>query len=196
MMNIIPGKYHGKLTSSFMLIHGVRPDQRTWITLISLCYFHNNKDNDASRYKNQAHTLDKMSLADHQHLMPSLSIIHATSNTMNPTTTDWVPTNFPHQFILLLYTMVDNVYFCTGRTLLPLTNLIHLALELRMSIHTQTPLDWILQWISQWIPINLHTTWSNLMMAPPNPFHLQIFLCWSKNHRLMLWTLLIFSHLS
>jgi hypothetical protein len=41
-----------------MLVHGVRPDQRTWLSLFSLCYFHHKKDSDASSSKNQAHTLD------------------------------------------------------------------------------------------------------------------------------------------
>jgi hypothetical protein len=40
MMNMIPGKYKTKLASPFMLVHGVRPDQRTWLPLFSMCYFH------------------------------------------------------------------------------------------------------------------------------------------------------------
>jgi hypothetical protein len=58
MMNMIPGKYCGKLASTFMLVHGVHPDQRTWLPLFSLCYFHHEKDSNTSRSKNQAHTLD------------------------------------------------------------------------------------------------------------------------------------------
>jgi hypothetical protein len=58
MMNMILGKYKGKLASPFILIHGVRPDPRTWLPLFLLCYFHHNKDSDAPRSKNQAHTLD------------------------------------------------------------------------------------------------------------------------------------------
>jgi hypothetical protein len=58
MMNMIPGKYKGKLASPFMLVHGVRPDPRTWLLLFWLCYFHHEKDSDTSRSKNQAHTLD------------------------------------------------------------------------------------------------------------------------------------------
>ncbi len=58
MMNMIPGKYCGKLASPFMLMHGVHPDQRTWLPLFSLCYFHHKKDSNASHSKNQAHTLD------------------------------------------------------------------------------------------------------------------------------------------
>jgi hypothetical protein len=58
MMNMIPGWYKNKLASPFMLVHGVRPDQRTWLPIFSLCYFHHEKDSDASCSKNQAHTLD------------------------------------------------------------------------------------------------------------------------------------------
>ena len=58
MMNMIPGTYWGQLASPFMLVHGVRPDQRTWLPIFSLCYFHHDKDSDASCSKHQAHTLD------------------------------------------------------------------------------------------------------------------------------------------
>jgi hypothetical protein len=58
MMNMIPGKYKGKLASPFMLIPGVRPDPRTWLPLFSLCYFHHDKDSNAPCSYNQAHTLD------------------------------------------------------------------------------------------------------------------------------------------
>jgi hypothetical protein len=64
MMNIILGKYKGKLASPlmpfmpFMLIYIACPDPRTWLPLFLLCYFHHKKDSDASRSKNQAHTLD------------------------------------------------------------------------------------------------------------------------------------------
>jgi hypothetical protein len=58
MMNMIPGKYCGKLALPFMLVHGVCPDQRTWLPLFSFCYFHHEKDSNASHSKNQAHTFD------------------------------------------------------------------------------------------------------------------------------------------
>jgi hypothetical protein len=58
MMNMIPGCYNNKPASPFMLVHGVRPDQRTWLPIFSLCYFHHEKDSDTSRSKIQAHTLD------------------------------------------------------------------------------------------------------------------------------------------
>ncbi len=62
MMNIIPGKYQNKLASPFMLIHGIRPNPRTWLPLFSVCYFHHKKDSDASRSKSQAHTMDRIVL--------------------------------------------------------------------------------------------------------------------------------------
>ena len=58
MMSMIPSKYHKKLASPFMLVHGVRPDPRTWHPLFLLCYFHHEKDSDTSRSKHQAHTLE------------------------------------------------------------------------------------------------------------------------------------------
>jgi hypothetical protein len=58
MMNMIPGKYCNKLASSFMLVHEKHPDTRTWLPLLLLCYFHHDKDSDASCSKHQAHTMD------------------------------------------------------------------------------------------------------------------------------------------
>jgi hypothetical protein len=58
MMNMIPGRYGGKLASPFMLVHGVRPDQRTWLPLFSICYFHHEKYSDVQCSKNEAHTMD------------------------------------------------------------------------------------------------------------------------------------------
>jgi hypothetical protein len=58
MMNMISGKYKGKLASPFMLVHSVRPAPRTWLPLFLLCYFHHDKDSNAPHSKNQAHTLD------------------------------------------------------------------------------------------------------------------------------------------
>jgi hypothetical protein len=58
MMSMIPGKNRTEVASPFMLVHSVRLDLRTWLLLFSLCYFHHNKDSNASRSKKQAHTLD------------------------------------------------------------------------------------------------------------------------------------------
>jgi hypothetical protein len=58
MMNAIPGKIHGRLASPFLLVHGVGHDERTWVPLFSLCYFHYEKDRDLKRSKHQTHTMD------------------------------------------------------------------------------------------------------------------------------------------
>ena len=62
MMNMIPGKYKGKLCSPFMLAHGAKPDQRTWFPIFSMCYFHHEKDGDVIRSNNQAHTMDGIAI--------------------------------------------------------------------------------------------------------------------------------------
>jgi hypothetical protein len=41
-----------------MLIHGARPNPRTWLPLFLLCYFHHKKDSNALHSKSQAHTMD------------------------------------------------------------------------------------------------------------------------------------------
>jgi hypothetical protein len=58
MMNAIPGKIHGCLASPFLLAHGIGHDERTWIPLFSLRFFHNDKDGPAKCSKHQAHTMD------------------------------------------------------------------------------------------------------------------------------------------
>jgi hypothetical protein len=62
MMNMIPGKYCCKLASPFMLVHGVRPNPRTWLPLFLVCYFHHKKDSNASRFKSHACTMDRIVL--------------------------------------------------------------------------------------------------------------------------------------
>jgi hypothetical protein len=57
-MNAIPGKHSGTLASPFLLVHGVGHDERTWIPLFSLCYFHHVRDGDVDQSKHQAHTMD------------------------------------------------------------------------------------------------------------------------------------------
>jgi hypothetical protein len=58
MMNMIQGKYQGKVASPFMLVHGVHLDPRTWLSIFLLCYLHHKKDSNALHSKSQAHTLD------------------------------------------------------------------------------------------------------------------------------------------
>ncbi len=59
---MIPGKYHDKLASPFMLVHGLCSDSRTWLPLFLVCYFHHKKDSNASLSKMQAHTMDRIVL--------------------------------------------------------------------------------------------------------------------------------------
>jgi hypothetical protein len=60
MMNVILGTYSGHLVSPFLLVHGVGHNERTWIPLFSLCYFHHKKDSDQQRSHHQAHTMDSI----------------------------------------------------------------------------------------------------------------------------------------
>ncbi len=57
-MNAIPGKIHGRIASPFLLVHGVGHDERTWIPLFSICYFHHEKDGNMKRSKHQAHLME------------------------------------------------------------------------------------------------------------------------------------------
>jgi hypothetical protein len=58
MMNAIPGKHSGCLASPFLLVHVVGRDERTWVPLFLLAYFHHKIDSDIQRPKHQAHTMD------------------------------------------------------------------------------------------------------------------------------------------
>jgi hypothetical protein len=58
MMNAIPGKIHGCIASPFLLVHGVGHDDRTWIPLFSICYFHHKKDGNMKHSTHQAHSMD------------------------------------------------------------------------------------------------------------------------------------------
>jgi hypothetical protein len=58
MMNAIPGKLHSKLASSFLLVHGVGHDEWSWFPLLSVCYFHHDKDGGIPCSHSQAHTMD------------------------------------------------------------------------------------------------------------------------------------------
>jgi hypothetical protein len=52
MKNAIPGTLHGHLASPFLLVHGIGHNERTWVPLLSLCYFHHEKDGDQQRLHN------------------------------------------------------------------------------------------------------------------------------------------------
>jgi transposase InsO family protein len=58
MMNQVPGRLGRKLTSPFELVHGVKPNSSTWFKLFSVGYFpHQNEENE-TKSKSQAHTMD------------------------------------------------------------------------------------------------------------------------------------------
>jgi hypothetical protein len=58
MMNAIPGKHSGYLTSPFLPVHGVGHNKQTWFFLFSLRYFHHVCDGNQKCSKHQAHTMD------------------------------------------------------------------------------------------------------------------------------------------
>ena len=70
MMNVIPGKLHGKLASPF-LVHGVGHDKRTWLPLFSVCYFHHDRDEAVARWHTQAHTMDGIAVGRSATSQPS-----------------------------------------------------------------------------------------------------------------------------
>ncbi len=61
-MNAIPGKFGGKLASLFLLVHGSGHDKRTWFPLLSICYFHHEKDGDVPCSHCQSHTMDGIAI--------------------------------------------------------------------------------------------------------------------------------------
>ncbi len=179
-----------------MLIHGVGPDQRTWISLFSLCYFHHKKDSDASRSKNQAHSLDGIVMGRSPTLNAILVYYPRNQQYNDPDSYQLDPYQLPLSVYPSIVYDGGLLVSLHREDIAPISKPYPPALELRMSIHTKTPLNRVLWWTSQWIPIDLHTTWSKIMMAPPDPFLLQICSCWSQNHQSMLWTPLIICHLS
>ena len=49
MLNQIPGRLGRKLTTPFELVHGCKPDARTWFQPFSVGYFSHAIDNDSQR---------------------------------------------------------------------------------------------------------------------------------------------------
>ena len=58
MLNQVPGRLGRKLTSPFEVVHGVKPDARTWFELFSVGYFSHPKDGGESRSNSQDQSLD------------------------------------------------------------------------------------------------------------------------------------------
>jgi hypothetical protein len=62
VMNAIPGKLWGKLASSFLLVHGVGDNKRTWFPLSSLCYFNHDEDVSTQHTHSQSHTMNGIAI--------------------------------------------------------------------------------------------------------------------------------------
>jgi hypothetical protein len=60
MMNAIPVKYKNSLALPFLLTHGVGHNERMWIPLFSMCYFHYEKDGDDTQSKPMACIMDRV----------------------------------------------------------------------------------------------------------------------------------------
>ncbi len=94
MMNAIPGKHSGKLTSPFLLVHGVRHNKRTWVPIFSLAFFHHEKDGNVQRSKHQTHTMGSIVIGHSPTSKALLSTIRETSNITSQTVTTWILTVF------------------------------------------------------------------------------------------------------
>ena len=62
MMNMIPGKLKDQLASPFMVVHGEKPDIRSWLSIFSVCYFHTTKDGKVTRSKNKSNAMDGIAI--------------------------------------------------------------------------------------------------------------------------------------
>jgi hypothetical protein len=60
MMNTILGKYKNRLALLFLLVDGIGHDEHRWIPLLSMCYFHHEKDGDDTLTKHMAHEMDRV----------------------------------------------------------------------------------------------------------------------------------------
>ena len=62
MLNQIPGRCGHKLSTAFELVHGVKPDSKTWFQLFSVSYFNCQLDRAASCSKIKDHLLDGIAI--------------------------------------------------------------------------------------------------------------------------------------
>ena len=58
MLNQVPGRLNRKLTTPFELVHGCKPDSKTWFELFSIGYFKRETDNSTSRSNTEDQALD------------------------------------------------------------------------------------------------------------------------------------------
>ena len=164
-MNMIPGKYTNKLTSPFMLVHGVCLNSRTWVPIFSICYFHHEKDSNTSRSKSQAHTMDGIVMlsVDLLLLMPSLYTTPRISSITNLKPTNTTYTAFHCQFIPQSSKTVVSLFLSPVMTTRPSAN--HIPLVHRSST---PPLDKVLlalSWTSLSTPLLHLNTSLSLTMA-------------------------------
>jgi hypothetical protein len=169
MMNMIPGRYGGKLASPFLLVHGVRPDQRTWLALFSICYFHHEKDSDVQRSKNQAHTMDGIVIGRSPTSNAIVVYTPGINVTTNTTATNSTHIGYLYLFILLLFMTVAYLLPSVVTTLPPLANLTLRVCEwLNPVLATMQSYGLALPWIFPWTRPHLHNMSSSLMTAPLN----------------------------
>ncbi len=157
IMNMIPCNCHGKLASPFMLAHGVRLDQRTWISYSPSAPFIMRKMVMPCIPRTK-HTPQMASLlAGLQCLMLSLSTTLATSTTTNQTITHQILFGFPLLCILRLFTIADYLFLCIRMSLLLSANHIRPVLKSKMSTQTLTYYGQRQSWIFLWILLPPHT---------------------------------------
>jgi len=102
MMNMIPGRYSNKLAFPFMLVHGVRPDPRTWLPIFSLsATFIMRKTATPHVPRPKPTHLMALFLADCPRLMPFWYTIPKTNDTTSRIATKSILIVYLHQFILL-----------------------------------------------------------------------------------------------
>ena len=106
MMNMIPDKYKNKLASPFMLVHGVCQDQRTWLPLFLICYFHHESTAMLIVPRTKPTHWVALYLVDLLHPMRSLSTILATNISTNQIAVELIIIGCPNPFTLQLFMTV------------------------------------------------------------------------------------------
>ncbi len=182
MMNMIPGKYCGKLAFPFMLVYGVYPDQRTWLPLFLLYYFHHNKDSNASRSKYQVHTLNGIMIRRSPTFNTILVYNPRNQHYSEPNSYKLDHIVYHHLSTLLSSTTENSLCHYIKMISLPLANHILQVLMSKTQMLTPTSHAWALWWISHLILQYLHTTLFNLTMGLPNLYLLPKCHLSSLNH--------------
>ncbi len=166
MMNVIPGKYKGKLASPFMLVHGVCPDQRAWLPIFLLSVI------SITRMIATPHTprtrpthLTELSLDVILHPLRSSFTTLATKNTTNQTATVLIPIAFHFWFTRTSNMTVAYSFLFIGMKSPRLVNLSFREQGWpRLTPHLATPYR-ALSWIYLLILTRPRTTLFNMMMV-------------------------------